>query len=313
MNVLLFGATGYIGKHVAARLLATGHSVTGFIRNASSAAALEAAGLVTLQGDLSDDALLATLGREHDAIVWAAQLMLEDERHVVSTLLANFEGTDKPFLFTGGTSLLSERTNGDWSENNYAEDEAFPPRRQIAPRLDIENMVRAHAQRGVRAICIRPPLVWGHGGSKVIADLYHSASKTGAVCYVGRGLNVYSNVHVDDLAEVYRLALEKGVAGALYHAVSGEASYRSLAQQIARHLNVATRSVTVSEAAEIWDKFMGPIVFSSCSRTRSPRARAELGWTPQDTRLDIFEDCVAPAYRDAMGERALPAWVRAPA
>nr|WP_241021897.1 NAD-dependent epimerase/dehydratase family protein [Burkholderia sp. Ac-20353] len=309
---MLFGATGYIGKHVAARLVATGHCVTGFIRNTQSAGPLEAAGITTLHGDLNDDAELASLGRDHDGIVWAAQLMLEDERRVVSTLLRNLEGSDKLFIFTSGTSLLSERTNGDWSENTYTEDDTFPPRRQIAPRLEIENMVRASAARRIRALCIRPPLVWGHGGSKVIADLYHSAAKTGAVCYVGRGLNVYSNIHVDDLAEVYRLALEKGVAGALYHAVSGETSYRSIAEKIGQYLNVPTRSVTVSEAAEIWDKFMGPIVFSSCSRTRAPRTRRELGWAPSAVHLDIFNDCVDPAYTQSMADRPLPAWVRVP-
>ena len=313
MKILLLGATGYIGKHVAARLIAAGHSVTGFIRNTRSADSLEAAGITTLHGDLSDDAQLTSLGHDHDAIVWAAQLMLEDEQRVVSAMLRNLEGSNKPFIFTSGTSLLSERTDGDWSENTYAEDDTFPPRRQIAPRLEIENMVRASAARGIRSLCIRPPLVWGHGGSKVIADLYHSAAKTGAVCYVGRGLNVYSNVHVDDLAEVYRLALEKGVAGALYHAVSGETSYRSLAEKIGRHLDAPTRSVTVSEAAEIWDKFMGPIVFSSCSRTRAPRTRRELSWAPSDGHLDIFDDCVDPTYARSMDVRPLPAWVRSPA
>lgn len=313
MNVLVFGATGYIGKHITGHLLAAGHTVTAVVRSAASAPPLEAQGASVQIADLDDATHLAGFGPDHDAIVWAAQLMLEDELRVVGTLLDNLAGSNKAFIFTSGTSLLSQRTDGDWSENNYAEDEPFPPRKQVAPRLDIENMVRAAAQRGIRTICIRPPLVWGNGGSKVIADLYHSAGKTGAVCYIGRGLNVYSNVHVDDLAELYRLALEKGVAGALYHAVTGETNYRTIAECIARHLGLPTRSVTVNEAVDIWDKFMAPIVFAGCSRTRSPRSRTELGWQPEPTRLDILTDCGDPAYRDAMGERALPAWVRPPA
>lgn len=312
MNVIIFGATGYIGRHITRRLLATGHAVTAVVRNAASAPALEADGAQVQLADLNDSQQLAGFGRDHDAIIWTAQLMLEDELRVVAALLDNIAGTDKAFIFTSGTSLLSQRTDGDWSENTYTEAEDFPPRKQIAPRLDIENMVRAAAQRGIRAICVRPPLIWGNGGSKVIADLYHSAGKTGAVCYVGRGLNVYSNVHVEDLADLYRLALEKGVAGALYHAVAGETNYRTIAECIARHLGVPTRSVTVAEAADIWDKFMGPIVFSSCSRTRSPRSHSELGWKPADGHQDILDDCVHPDYRGAMGERALPAWVRAP-
>jgi len=150
---------------------------------------------------------------------------------------------------------------------------------------------------------------WGHGGSKIIADFYHSARVTGAVCFIGRGLNVYSNVHVDDLANLYGLALEKGVAGALYFGVAGEVSYGVIAGAIARHLGVPTRSVTIEEGCDIWGRFMARIVLCSCSRQRSPRAREELGWVPDPERLDILEDCNHPAYALAQ-DRPLPSWVR---
>lgn len=312
MNVLLFGATGYIGTHIAKCLMGHGHAVTAIVRKAGSAPDLAALGAEITVGDLNDAAQLATFGRNHDAVMWCAQLMLEDELRVVNALLDNIAGTNKPFLFTSGTSLLSQRTDGGWNDNTYAEDDVFPPRKHIAPRLEIENMVRAAASRGIRAMCVRPPLVWGNGGSKVIADMFYSAWKTGAVCHVGAGLNVYSNIHVEDLSELYRIAMERGVAGALYHAVVGETNYRTIAQAIGRQLNLPTRSVTVGEAAEIWDKFMGPIVFSSCSRTRSPRSRDELGWAPSPDRQDILDDIGHPKYLEALGERALPPWVRQP-
>lgn len=312
MNIIIFGASGYIGSHAASRLLSAGHSVTAVVRRPGSVSRLESEGARVVVADLDDDQRLAEFGPGHDGIIWAAQLMLEDEGRVVGALLDNLAGTGKAFVFTSGTSLLSQRTDGDWSENTYTEEEAFPPRRQIAPRLEIESLVRAAVGRGIRGMCVRPPLVWGNGGSKVIADLYHSAVKTGAVCYVGRGLNVYSNVHVEDLAELYRLALEKGAAGALYHAVAGETAYRTIAERIASHLGVPTRGVSVSEAAEIWDRFMGPIVFSSCSRTRSPRSRSELGWAPADDRQDILDDCGHPNYRNALNRREPPSWVRQP-
>jgi nucleoside-diphosphate-sugar epimerase len=310
MNILIFGASGYIGKHVASRLIADGHHVTAFVRSERSAQIVRSLGADALIGSLDEvQGPLAALD-DHDAVIWAAQLMLEQERDLTSAMLERLQSTGKAFIFTSGTSLLSERTDGDWTEKNYGEDDAFVPRRQIAPRLDTENMVRGAAAKGVRAMCIRPPLVWGHGGSRVISDLYHSARKTGSVCYVGRGLNVYSSVHVEDLARLYSLAIERGVAGALYHGVSGELNYRSMAEAIARHLGIASRGVTVAEAVEIWDKFTGGIVLCSCSRTRSPRARAELGWAPSPAHLDILEDCVHPSYASE-GERSLPPWVRA--
>jgi nucleoside-diphosphate-sugar epimerase len=314
MKTLIFGATGYVGCHVTARLAADGHDVTAFIRNPAAAAKVEKLGAKAAIGDLEDISGLPDLVATQDAVIWIAQLMHDGERRVITALLDMLAGTNKTLIFTGGTSLLSIRTDGDWDERSFGEDDDFTPRRQVAPRLDVENLVRAATARGVRGICIRPPLIWGNGGARYIADMYHSVQATGAVCYVGRGLNLYSNVHVEDLADIYARALERGVGGALYHAVSGEVNNRTMAEAIARHLGVPTRSVTVEEAIGIWDKFTGPIVFSACSRTRSPRTRAELGWTPSPDRLDILTDCVHPAYKAEMeAGRSNPAWVKAPA
>lgn len=308
MKVFVFGGTGYIGKHVIMKLVASGHSVDAFARSDGSKASLSAIGARTVVGDIANTATYEAGVRQSDAVIWIAQLMHAEEHRVVSTLLGLLKGTNKTFIFTGGASLLSIRTNGDWLDKTFAEDDEFVPRRQIAPRLEVEKMVRGAGDIGVRAMCIRPPLVWGNGGSKVISDMYHSAKKTGGVCYVGRGLNCYSNVHVEDLAELYDLALQKGTPGALFHAVSGELNYRSMAEAIARQLKVSARSINVEEAIHVWDRFTGPIVFSSCSRTVSPRAHSELGWTPKPDRLDIFAECAHRAY-STTEERALPAWV----
>jgi nucleoside-diphosphate-sugar epimerase len=158
---------------------------------------------------------------------------------------------------------------------------------------------------------VRPPLIWGHGGCRIVEDLYHSARQTGAVCYVGSGLNLYTHVHIDDLSDLYARAFEKGAAGALYHLASGEVNFRTMAETIARHLGIAAKSVTIAEAAAIWDPFMGPIVFSGCSRTRAPRSRLELGWQSSPGKRDLLEECVAPSYALAT-DRAPPSWVRKP-
>ncbi|MBV1686455.1 NAD-dependent epimerase/dehydratase family protein [Novosphingobium sp. G106] len=309
MDVLVLGATGYVGRHVVKRLVKGGHRVTGFIRSKAQAASLAEAGARHLAGTLDDMSQMVSALAPFDAVLWIAQLMLEDEARVVTALLNGLAGTGKTFVFTGGTSLISERTDGAWSENTFAEDDAFVPRRQIAPRLDIENKVREANGAGLRTLCIRPPLIWGNGTCKIISDMYHSARETGAVCYMGAGLNCYSNVHVDDLAEVYALALEKGIGGALYHSVSGEVNYRQMAETIAGHLGVPTRSIGFEEAVELWDKFTALIVFGSCSRSRSPRARDELGWLPRADRLDLLAECLNPIFTSG-ASRNLSSWVR---
>lgn len=309
MRVLVFGANGYIGGSVVRNLVARGHAVAGFVRSETAAGSVRAAGAEAVVGTLDDAGLVQAAVAGSDAVVWLAQLALEDEQRVVDGLLRQLRGSGRTFVFTGGASVLSEPTGGEWSENVYAETDSFVPRRQLRVRAETENLVRVASQYGVRSIVLRPPLVYGHGGCKVISDLYHSARRTGAVCYVGRGLNAYSNVHVDDVADVFGLALERGVGGALYHCVGGEATFRSMAEAIARRLDVATRSIGVEEGEEVWDRFTATTVYSSCSRTRSPVARRELGWTPLAERSDILAECVHPAYA-AESDRTPASWVR---
>jgi nucleoside-diphosphate-sugar epimerase len=129
------------------------------------------------------------------------------------------------------------------------------------------------------------------------------------VCYVGRGLNAYTSAHVDDLAKLFSQALERGRAGALYHCAGSEATFRAMAEVVAKALGIGTRSVTVEEAQGIWDKFSGTTVFSSSSRIRSIVARAELGWAVEPGRPDILEECLHPAYL-AESERTLASWVK---
>jgi len=309
MRVVVFGANGYIGNRTVLNLAAHAHEVTGFVRSESAATAVRAAGATAVVGSLTDAKVLESVLATHEAIVWLVQLALEDEQRVVDGLLRAIRKRGKTFVFTGGASVLSESTAGEWSENVYSEGDSFVPRRQLRVRAETENIVRVASQYGVRSIVVRPPLVYGHGGCKVISDLYHSARQTGAVCYIGRGLNVYSHCHVDDVAELIRLAIERGSSGALYHCVAGESTYRSMAEAIARSLEVATRSVSMEEAEKIWDKFTATTVFSSCSRTRSPGARRELGWAPQRERSDILAECLQPAYAAETG-RNLASWIQ---
>jgi nucleoside-diphosphate-sugar epimerase len=297
MRAFVFGATGYVGSHVARHLRDAGYAVSGLARSNEAAESLRSAGIVPKTGDLEDLASSVALIEEAETILFCPQLALQPEHAVVRALLDSLTDSGKTFIFTSGTGVLAQRTDGAWSEDSFAEEDPFVPSKYVGFRCETERMVRAAAERGVRSMVIRPPLIWGNGPNNVIKAIYESARKTGAVCYMGAGLNLYSNVHVDDLAEIYRLAIEKGVAGALYHAVSGEENYRSMAECAARTMKIGTRSIGFGEAQTLWGNFLALIAFAMCSRSRSPRSRLELGWQPRPGRLDILEEVSNPAFR----------------
>lgn len=292
MRVFVVGATGYLGSHVCGRLVEAGHEVVGFARNQDGAAKVEKLGAIPFVGSLDDD-LPAVVDRagDADATVFAAQLLQDQENAVVGAFLEGYRRSDKTFIMTSGTGVLGQRTFGDWSEDTFAEDDEFVPSKYILGRRQTELMTRAAAQDGVRAMVIRPPAIWGNGEHRFVELVLQSIEKTGSACYIGRGLNLYTHVHVDDLAELYRLALEQGTAGALYHAAAGELNNRAIAEYVARRQGVQTRSVTVSEAMEIWGKFPTLVVLGASSRSRSPRSRRELGWTPRfdDVAQEILD------------------------
>lgn len=304
MRAFILGATGYLGGHIAANFRAAGHEVTGFSRSDSGDEKLRKLGVTVFRGDIEDRDGLVEQARAADCTVFAARIIQkswEDEPRIVGGVLDGIEGLNKTVLFTSGTGVLGQRTDGDYGDVSFAEDEPIVTNPIMLPRVDTENLVRAAVGRGIRGIAIRPPGIWGAGTLPAHARMMMTtAHAIGAVCYVGRGLNCYTNVHVEDLAELYRLAWEKGTPGALYHATSGEMPNRWMAEIMAQAINLPTRSLTVEEGAEYWGEYGAKIVMAASSRSRSPRARRDLGWVP--TRFDIVEELEAlarAAYADA--------------
>jgi nucleoside-diphosphate-sugar epimerase len=199
-------------------------------------------------------------------------------------------GSGKPLLHTSGSSVIGDDALGDHvSESIFDEDTPMIVEPVKQPRREIELRVLAAANEGVRAVVICPSNIYGSGTglnprSVQIPFLVDQARKDGVVHIVGRGVNRWSNVHIDDVAELYLLALQKAPAGAFYFIENGEASFGEIGESIARRLKLEpVQSWTVEEAAERWGKVHAHYTFGSNSRVRAKRARRELGWMPLHT------------------------------
>jgi len=113
----------------------------------------------------------------------------------------------------------------------------------------------------------------------LVSYLIAIAREKGVSAYVGDGLNRWAAVHKLDAARVYRLALEKGVAGARYHAVAEEGvPLRDVAEAIGRGLKVPVVSLSPEEAGAHFGwlaMFMGYDLVVSSALTQE-----RLGWKP---------------------------------
>lgn len=294
-NIFLIGATGFVGNTLARHFLAQGVEVLGLARSNRAEAQLEAAGVRPVRGDLdSDMSPILAAARLADVTLYAAQVAFEREPVILQRLCDALAGSGKTLIFLSGSGVFMQRTDGAWSVDSFAEDDPFVPEPLALPRVEAEGIVRAASFHGMRSMVIRPPVIWGPGDNGPVASVYRSVALTGKACYIGSGLAVYSNVHSADLAQLFSLAIERGKPGALYHAVAGEIPYRWIAEAIARDLGVDTRSLTMAEAAEVFGPF-GALLQSASSRSRDPRTRSELGWSP--TQLDFLSEIGEPRLR----------------
>ncbi|MEO7274354.1 MAG: NAD-dependent epimerase/dehydratase family protein [Vicinamibacterales bacterium] len=289
-RIFVTGATGFIGGSVAQRLAAAGKDIRGLTRSPEGAALLESLGIRPVVGQLSDAALLAQEARAADVVINAADA---DDREAVDTLIQALAGTGKTLIHTSGSSIVTDDAGGEPGDAVYTDIPEHPVPGKAA-RVAIDRRVLAAAAVNIRSVVICPTMIYGPGRgpttqSQQIPALLRHARAAGISHYVGRGLNRWSNVHIDDVTELYVLALHKAAPGSFFFAENGEATLLEIARGIARHLGVSgPDSLSLEAASQVWEPAAVRYGFGSNSRVRAERARQDLGWSARHS--SIFHD-----------------------
>jgi nucleoside-diphosphate-sugar epimerase len=291
MKVFITGAAGYIGGSVAARLLREGYAVRGLVRTEQQAERVQALGITPVIGTLDEREILIREAQQADAVINAAS---SDHRPAVEALLEGLQGSNKPFIHTSGSSVVGDDARGEWkSDKVFAEDTPVAVVPEKTARASLDKLILDAAQRGVRSVILCNTMIYGTGlgasrDSVQIPPLVAQARKSGIARYVGQGLNVWSNVHIEDVVELYLLALKKAPAGSFYFVENGEASYKDIVGAIARRLELGeAQSWPIEEAIKEWGFGHAVYSFGSNSRVTADKARRELGWRP--THSSVFD------------------------
>ena len=285
MRVFVTGATGFIGSAIIPELINAGHKVIGLSRSDAGAKSLVDAGAQVHRGDLEDLESLRSGAAMSDGVIHLAfnhdfsKYMdnCQADRRAIEALGSVLAGSDRPLVVTSGTAMAP-------TPGRAATEDDPPAPSSMSPRSASEEATIEMVSRGVRASAIRLPQVHNRIKHGLITMLIAIAREKGVSAYVGDGRNRWPAAHLIDTARLYRLALEKAVAGERFHAVAEEGvPLREIAEAIGRRINVPVVSISPQEAAD----HFGWLAFfvSSDAPASSAKTQERLGWRPAQTGL----------------------------
>jgi dihydroflavonol-4-reductase len=238
VRALVTGASGFIGSHVVAALLAAGAEVRGFDRRAP--AGVDDAVI----GDLLDADALADAMRGCDAVFHLAALYSYSRAHAREMQAINVDGT-RAVLDAAARAGVSRvvhtsscATCGPVAERAATEADQ-PPQWELAvpykrTKLDGERLALAAARDGLDVVVVNPTTPVGPGDrgptptGKMVADVARGRARA----YLsGAALNV---VAVEDVAAGHVLAFERGRSGERYLLGGENLSLREVFAIVAR-------------------------------------------------------------------------------
>ena len=301
MRVFVTGATGFIGSAVVKELISGGHQVIGLARSDAAGKALAAAGAEPHRGSIDDLESLRSGAAKADGVIHLAYahdlahvsvsgrlkiflggmptkisdrfgaVINQAEKRAIDALGSALAGSERPLVVTAGIAFVSP--------GQIATENTKAPLASAMPRGS-EQAALALSHHGVRVSVVRLPLsVHGKGDHGFVPTLIGIARKKGTSATIEGGRNHWSAVHRLDAARLFRLVLEKGAKGAVYHGVGDEGvPFRDIAAVIGRRLDLPVVDKSGKEASKQFSWFS---MFAAVDApATSARTRSELGWKP---------------------------------
>jgi nucleoside-diphosphate-sugar epimerase len=292
MNVALTGATGFIGSHVLTELLTHGHQVTALVRDQPQAGTVAARGATPVVVDFHNRAALTEALAAADGAIHTANpgdaTSADLDSAVVDAAIDAYTGTGKPYLHISGVWVYGNNTD-------MTEDSPFAAPAMVAWKEAIER--RALDASGVRTVVVVSSVAYGDGGGGVPGLLLGSPrDDDGHLIVLGTGQQHWSTIHVADLADFFRRALENETARGYY--IIGNGVKQTLAElteaaAVAAGAAGAVPGAEVEARGRLGDYFAEVLLLDQA--TVSARARTELNWNP--THPTLVEEFRTGSYR----------------
>jgi 2-alkyl-3-oxoalkanoate reductase len=215
VKVLVTGAGGFLGTHIAKKLLDEGHIVHNLSRGSYSH--LDKLGVISFKGDLQDKESIRPSLEGVDAVIHTASKVAmwgkwEDfyNINVVGTQnlvelcreqkISKIVYTSSPSVVFGDESLEGVDETVSYPEESYS---MYAKSKAIA-----EKWILDQADSTLKILSLRPHLIYGPGDQNLFPRLIEAAKK-GKLKRVGDGTNKVDVIYVENAAMAHLNALEK--------------------------------------------------------------------------------------------------------
>jgi nucleoside-diphosphate-sugar epimerase len=230
-TVLVTGATGFVGSHVAEALARRGDRVRALTRPGADTTLLESLGVEILRGDLTDADTLKQAVDGVDVVVHCAA-KVGDWGPVDEYRKVNVEGLRALLDACLGKPLqrfVHISTLGVYeARHHYATDETEPlPDKHIdgytQSKVEAERLaLQYHRKQHVPVTILRPGFVYGPRDRTMLPRLVDRL-KERSVIYIARGRYALNTTFVGNLVDAVLLAIDNPVAvGEVFNITDGE-------------------------------------------------------------------------------------------
>lgn len=304
--ILLTGASGFLGRHVARQLLEAGYSVRALARPQSDVGFLEQMGVqVAFAADIGEHEALRAACRGCEAVVHAAALfrMWGNLCYFWQTNVGGTDAVLRAALQEGvrRVALVSTVAVVGHTETGRVVDESHACRPQDGyqrTKLEAEQLALAFWRNcGLDVVVVRPGALYGPWGRYAFNRLFFEDPLRGWRIMVDGGRRITFPAYAPDVARGIVLALQHGRGGEVYNLSGQSLSHRQVNDAVSDAAGISRRRLDMPSwplllLARLWtaaSRYTGREPFYPRNlahyvfqdwRVSSQKARAELGFCP---------------------------------
>ena len=225
LRYFITGATGFIGGHLARKLIEDGHEVTALVRDPKKAQNLGDLGVELVKGDITDKRSMERAMEGADGVFHVAGRYKVGDTNPSAAEAINVQGTMNVLELMDelnipkGVYTSTVAVNSDTKGKLVDEDHRFKGKH--ISQYD-KTKWKAHYQiatpmiqnRGIPLVIVQPGVVYGPGDSSSMGRMFDSYLIGKLPALPGGAEFCWS--HVDDIVKGHLLAMEKGKPGESY-------------------------------------------------------------------------------------------------